>query len=369
MKTPSPLFIEILQSPLQRLTELRLEGNFEDDTQKNYLSILIHYLSSEPEALEKLLSTLNPKSEIAVIGKLRLQNMLQVFDEHQLRLIREIIHSDSLWNAEAAFALGMTYLRFKKNIEARDTFQMAYRKLTDIGAHKKAVKALLNIVVSESRMDNTKRLIQDYQVVANRAKSVECREVEGICYQNISKELQLLGFFDLALRYSHQAIDLQEAGADTVHYYETILQRCHVLIDLGRFREAHQDFARAKLSRHPQTIEALKIIENLLGAEADYKAVELEPAWISKLASLDVESLKPTKLEMDFIDLVKSERVSKDTVILKLYGEQLDWESARNRFKVFLNRFRKKYVNLVVEENGHFMLVDETVLTSVKLAQ
>jgi tetratricopeptide (TPR) repeat protein len=363
------LFIEILQSPLKRLRELVLCGDFENDEQRQYLHILIHYLAGEPEELELLLNMIVPHSEIALIGRLRLQNLQGQYSESQIDLVHTIALSSNHYAGEAAFALGMSHLRFKNNLAAKDAFKLSYQKLTEMGALKKASKALLNLVVSESRIDNKKRLIHDYEVVASKAKAAGALEVEGICYQNISKELHILGLFELALKYSNSALALQEDGFDSVHFYETLLHRCHVLIDLGRFKEAYFDFERAKLSRHVQTIEALKCIEKILGGQTTtFEEKHLEPAWLSKLTNIDIKPNQATRLEMNFIDLIKGNRLSKDDIVMKLYGENTDWESAKNRFKVFLSRFRKKYPGLVEEENNYLFMVDESILSDLKSA-
>lgn len=357
-----PSFIQIIEAPLRDLTELRLCVDLSAEL-RSYLDVLIHYLAGEERELEQILENLN--GDIYHISLCRLQNLKNVQDDSKLKLLKEIALNESSLSGEAAFVLGMSYLRFKRNAEAVEVFKLAHKRLTELGAMKKAAKSLLNVVVAESRVNPDRRLMRDYEVVALKAEAAGDFITQGICYQNISKEFLDIGAPDLALKYSRKAIELQSADVGQLHYFESILHRCHILITLGKYKEAYLDFQLAKSSPHPQTKEALKCVEKILGADTQPEMQQLEPAWFDKLRQSQSELPKLTKHEMSFLDLVKSGTTSKDEIIRELYGEQINWESSNNRFKVFLSRFRKKYPHLLSEEEGGYRLVDESLLENI----
>jgi tetratricopeptide (TPR) repeat protein len=358
-----PDFRDILDGNLVDLAHYLFNDAFQSPEQRLYCESLVSYLRAENDNLKVLVQKMAEFPEIQTLTLLRLQIRNSEFNEETVAAVKKLLFKQDWLSAEAAFALGMTYLRFSRNEEAKVFFKEAYNLLKKSGAHKKSMKALLNVVVAESRIDNKRKLVYDYEFVAKKANEVGATEVEGICHQNISKELHLVGAFELALRHSNRAIELQESDAGSLPYFETLLHRCHVLISLGRYREAHADFEKSKLSPHVQIVEARKAIEKILGVETSPQFDYLEPAWKSKLATEPVEAL--SKMESQFIDLIKARKVNRDEIIQTLYGESIDWDSARNRFKVFLSRFKKRYPNLISEEDSLLFMADENLQNNI----
>jgi tetratricopeptide (TPR) repeat protein len=362
MVTDENIFPALIEAPLEVLREWRLTNQIPKDFE-GYANILISYLSADVPALQKTLENTN-HLETSVIARLRLNTLLLKYEENDFREMEKLVSIKNFWAAEAAFVLGISYWRFQRNFEAKSAFLKAHLLLQSIGAKKKAAKSLLNVVVSDSRIDPSRRLFPEYQIVAAKALEVGAIEVAGICHQNISKELRSLGAFELALKHSHEALNLMGKDSGTLHYFETLLHRCHLYIELGRMKEARIDFEASFVSQHPQITEARHCIERFLGSEVEINHLQLEPVWVEKLSTKTPSTLTPT--EVSFIEILKTGRVSRESIILSMYGESTDWESAKNRFKVFLNRFKKKHRGVICEEGQDLLLVDNSILSDLQ---
>lgn len=352
---------DILDATLEELTAFTYSETFENHEEWLYTLSLIAYLRGKTDDLENILKKMTTNKHMHSITLLRLENRNNQYNEKTVNEVIAIAAGHDWLAAEAQFTIGMTMLRFSKNTKAKEFFKTAYGSLSKIGAHKKSVKALLNIVVAESRINNKKRLFFDYEYVAKAARKYNSYEVEGICLQNISKELHILGAFDKALAYSNRAVSLQKRDAGSLPYFESLLHRCHVYISLGRYSEALADFQESKISNHSQIAEARKAVEILLGEKTSVHLDLLEPAWRSKLIAKDLPVCK-TKLEQEFISFIKNKRAKREEIIQHLYGSNIDWTSAKNRFKVFYSRFKSKNPGLLTEEDETIFIVDDNIM-------
>lgn len=63
--------------------------------------------------------------------------------------------------------------------------------------------------------------------------------------------------------------------------------------------------------------------------------------------------------EMKLLNILKSEKLDKFALIERLYGPHLDFFAAENRLKNLIFRIRKKQNNLIVCQDGYFILVDK----------
>ena len=361
--------IEVIESSLMELNYILLHNNFKDEEAQSYASIIKLYLENDGLKLKNMISSKKLSSKIYHLACLRLMILKNTQDMISLSHFMKFDMNNSQLEAEKKFILGIGFLRINENLYARDYFQKAYRELDAVGAKKKALKALMNMVVAESRINNKKRLIGDYELIAEKAKEIDDKIIEGICMHNVSKEFQRVGGFELALKYANHSVKLMKNDVGTIHYYEIILHRCHVLIDLGRYQQAYLDFDRAKLSNHPQTKNALKCIEIILGEEKIIPTSYLEPAWRSKISDLKEKGkqVKLTSVEMQFLELIRKNEVSKNRIISSLYGNKIDRDVAKNRFKVFISRFRKRYPELIISTRSGYVLRDETILHNIVL--
>ena len=70
---------------------------------------------------------------------------------------------------------------------------------------------------------------------------------------------------------------------------------------------------------------------------------------------------KLTVFESKLVELLVEQPRKKEDLVTLLYGNQVDYLSANNRFKVLLSRLRKKRPNLIVSSNGRYQVSDKLV--------
>lgn len=359
-------FIEAIEAPLMELYIMRMEDNFNSYDLKLYTFCIESYLRAEKDELYKLIDEV--PHYLKDLVTLRYQIVIENIDLNLLSRLENSIGEMNEWDGEIAFVSGLACWSINDNHRAFKNFQCAYKKLWELGAKKKAVKALMNVVVSESRVDNTKRCITSYEFVKDKAQEIGDKVIAGICYHNMAKEYLKLNSAELSLKYSNHALELLQVDRGAIHYYEVLLHRCHSFIQMGRFHEALADFQTAKASKNIRIQNALKAIELILENRSDVKIDHLEPAWRTKLSKLQqvVKIEELTKLETQFIETISKGQIPKNKIIEVLYGDKIDPLSAENRFNVFLTRFKKKFSGVVVSDNGVYSLANNAMIESLQ---
>lgn len=356
-------FCQIIEVSLQELKVALFTESFHNEDERTYARALINYLEAD----------LNSFCEISVKDRnlsdfLILRRMLLTYqyDEKEIRRqIENVSGIDEKFLGEFYFIVGLLYTKTKDFSQSKHFYSLAYKHLKKSGSPKKAVKSLLNIIVAESRHQEHKKLILDYQFVANEAKAVDDKIVQGICLLNISREHQILGALELALKSANESLDLLQHDIGVDHFYHALIHRCHVLIALGRFNEAVFDYQKAKASQNPEIQDSLGVINELLGEKkSDMNFSHIEPTWKERLYAnrLGTSKIKLTKQESILVSILSTGKKTKDVLIQELYGDKIDWFAAESRFKMLLSRFRKKCPDQIIYSNSVYELIDQTYL-------
>lgn len=370
MDMKNELFIKVIESNLDQLLELDLANEVVAPLEKQYLSVLICYLRGEKEELSLFIENSQSLPPFfCLLVQIRLGILIGSNESTTLSEFSKFLEEKNLsedytnWKGEIAFVLGLAYLENKAYEPAKIFFQMAYRFLNDLGAKKKSVKSLLNVVVSESRLHNYKKLIIDYEFVAKKSLQAGDPIVAGICFLNISREFQLIGSLNLALKYVNKSIEHLGSDLGLNHYYSALLHRSHVLIDLGRHFEAQLDYETARLCPFPQIQEALKVIECMLGKSQAIATEKLDPTWKGRWKTFEEGKKMPrlTEMESRLLELIAGIGQTKEMLIQNLYGDKIDYSAAENRLKVLLSRFRKRHPGLIIFEENRFKFADEAL--------
>ena len=359
--------INIIQANLLELKQLNFDSNHFSEDEIFYLKALIYYYEGDIQLLDELL-----KSEvipfISLLSEIRLQIIKQDIKLQDLLFLNQTLnYNDQLisieWRAEAHFLLGWAYREIKKFKEAKDTFKKCYKLLWDIGAKKKAVKSMLNYVVCQSSLDNRKRYLIDYQMVSKKALEVGDPIVAGLCQLNMAREYRLLGSFELAIKLINQSVQNLEADRGANNYYFAIIERCNLLIELKRFTQAYSDYEILKESNLTEIKEATKMLYLKLGKKVDININHLDPVWAEVLGQKEhVCDYNLTKYETLLLKYLSEGEKEKNDIIQYLYGDNLNFESADNRFKVLLSRLRKKDSELISFNHGYYKLKDGKIL-------
>ncbi|MAZ47572.1 MAG: hypothetical protein CME65_03350 [Halobacteriovoraceae bacterium] len=354
---------DLIQLSMSELRQASMLDQFETDSENQYSKAIVYYL--EENLLE--LKELSPSDqEIKFLIDFRIMMLERDYSDDDIKdWLEEGETISEEKQAELYFLAAYAAAEIQSYVYSKELYQKAYPRLKKIGADKKAIKSLLNLVVSEQCNIDSKKLILDYNFVATEARKAGDPIVEGLCFLNMSYEHQKLGGLELALNFVNQALDLLQNDFGANHYYSALAHRCHVLIELGRYNEALFDFQKIKVSRASESLEALKVIQVLLGEkQMEVKMEHLEHTWRERLflSKKGKKAKKLTKTENDLLQILSTGPKSKAELIESLYGEKIDFFAAESRLKMLLSRFRKKCPGVVSIENSLYQIVDDNFL-------
>ena len=353
----------LIQLSMAELKQASMLQQFASDSDDQYSKAILYYLGENLEDLKKL----NPSdNEIKFLIDFRVLMLERNYSEEDIKdWLDEGQSLSEGKQAELYFLTAYAAAEGQFYDLSKDLYRQAYARLKKIGAEKKAVKSLMNLVVSEQCQKDSKKLILDYNFVATEARKVDDPIVEGLCFLNMSYEHRKLGGLELALSFANQALDLLQNDFGANHYFSALAHRCHVLIELGRYNEALFDFQKIKASRAAESLEALKVIQVLLGEnQMEVKMEHLEHTWRERLflSKKGKKAKKLTKTENELLEILSSGSKSKAELIEALYGEKIDFFAAESRLKMLLSRFRKKCPGVVSVENGQYQIIDDNFL-------
>lgn len=256
-------FIDIIQAPLRELQSFATQDSFESIECGQYAQILLAYMKAEDEQLANLVDECDDLS-IRLLATIRHQILTNSVEVEIIEKLERLLPSPSDWQGEIAFTLGLAYLENEETRHALRCFKFANKHLWDLGARRKAVRALLNIVITDSKNPKTNKGIPGFEFVKEKAVEVGDDIIAGICSHHISKEHFKNKDFESSLKHINEALDLLSSDRGTPHFFEAALLRCQIYIELGRLNEANVDLQNSKTSRHPRILDSLRGIQNLL---------------------------------------------------------------------------------------------------------
>lgn len=326
-----------------------------DESLKVYAEAILRYMQGDLSGIADL-SCQNKTLEKLI--RIRQGVLAYSFSESEIdELKNSFSQLDPVYKGEYAFLLGEAYGKKGFYKKAKPEYQNAFVHLKKIGCRKKAVKSLLNVVATETRINPDKKLVFDYENVAEQALEIGCNEVAGICFLNISREFHIIGSLELALKYIDMALKYLEDDKGADHYYTAVVHRCHVYLDLGYDEQAHAEYQLARLAPFPHIKEALKAIKVIMSEKKDKTKFDyLEPTWRERLEPKHDKSIsskiKLTKTEAKLVKFLSQKKADRFQIMEHLYGK-VDFESAYDRFRTMLTRLNKKKAGLI-EKDGEF---------------
>lgn len=354
---------DLIQLSMAELRQASMLGQFETDSEDQYSKAIVYYLEENLSDLKEL----NPADkEIKFLIDFRVLMLERDYSDDDIKdwmAESEILSEEK--QAELYFLAAYAAAEIQSYQFSKEIYKKAYARLKKIGAERKAVKSLMNMVVSEQCDKDSKKLILDYNFVATEARKIQDPIVEGLCFLNMSYEHRKLGGLELSLNFVNQALDLLQNDFGANHYYSALAHRCHVLIELGRYNEALFDFQKIKASRASENLEALKVIQVLLGEkQMEVKMDHLEHTWRERLflSKKGKKTKKLTKTENELLQVLSTGPKGKAELIEALYGEKIDFFAAESRLKMLLSRFRKKCPGVISIENSQYQIVDDNFL-------
>jgi len=364
----------LFDSSLQSLLGFDAES-LEDPAAKLYLKVLIAYFSGDLQTLQEHAQTAEALSlkaplfrPVYLLTNLRLQIRKNQVDPALIDQVEsEIDQFESFWKGEIHFVLSSAEAVLERHDRSRDQSLRAFHALKQLGSRKKAVRALMNAVSSESCRRPDKLYFADLHFLHSEAQKIGDTTSQGITQLNISREYQKLGLFRAALRSADRAVSTLSHITGGIDYPLALAHRAHIFCQLGAWNEARLDTELACSAPFPEVKAAIRIIQIDFPklAEIPLPAVETAeksaiPAW-SKRAK---ESMTPhaTKLEEKLIQILAHKSHSREQICERLYGKQLAPEVTRNRLNNLMNRVRKKHPSLIKWNAGKYRLTESTLL-------
>lgn len=331
--------------------------------QLEYARVLSSYLQGDVEKLSEHCRCSSLSAETSELARLRLALRRREVASRDLHRMAGMEMSGAL-DGERLFCLGMAWELLQNDQMATEFFTRAAAAYRSSECPRKALRAHYNAVVAESRLTPYKNFISDYQSVIESAVEVGDRALSGLARAMLSREYQSVELLDKALAMAEQALADLESERGTIHYFHSLLQKAHVLIDL-KCEGVDQLLRECELA----PFAAIQAARTLLLVSRDptlswNRALEedLLPTWRNRIAHLLVgrqmiegtESSSP--LEQALLRLAYNGPIEKWELIQRLYPEAGDTLALENRFKNLVARVRKKFPGQLLCHEGRYSL-------------
>ncbi|MFS4459386.1 hypothetical protein [Bdellovibrio sp. HCB2-146] len=356
-------FIKLIEAPLDELFLIQEEVR-EDMILSTYAEILQAYLRSDISALILLQEKTKTSPLLHTLLKLRLGIRERVISEVLFQEAKDLLSVHPEWAGEIHFVCGFASEIRGEYVNAKDYYHASYVELARLGAQQKSLKALHNYISASTKAVPERAYFAEFSLIYRRAKAIGNWEVSGTALTNVAREFQKLKAYTSALRYANRSLTLLSRCPGTHHQQLALLNRCHILCDMKRFREALVDFESLRSSSHPEVKAGVKALEQvIMQNEAGVDQTSLHPTWLERLAYQENGTMEPlTDMEDRLVCLVSCRPRDKFEIIDDLYGEKIDLEAAENRLKNLLNRLRKKRPGLIQLIEGRYHIVDGEAL-------
>lgn len=368
MKLREKELLKVIDATLSELVELRRSGSLAQEIAQIYLDTVYFYFQGDMSGIERCLSTWEAyDGEDQRLGllcaNLRLRIRRHDIDREQLKIALE--NANGFWAGEIYFLVAMSYSKISEHEAALKHYGNAYQTLEIIGAKRKAVKALFNQVVAESRIYPDKKLLADYHYIAKKAARVKEYGTAAVCLSNLSREYQKIGAFEVALKLCNQSLRFLKDDFGSIDYYLAIVHRSHLLFDMGRNQEAEMDYQQALTGDFPEVREALKVLQMIRGKnDTDLQEGSLTPTWKERLGEVhdSQKQQRLSRLEGELLKFIATSPRTKFEIIEHLYKEKIDFKLLEDRLKNLMSRLRKRRPGLVVLDGGKYRISDESFL-------
>jgi tetratricopeptide (TPR) repeat protein len=362
MAAEKSILNKVLNASLEELMRLQLVLE-ESHIASFYCDVLVAYLRHDLPSLRQC-EEHAPSPLLGALVQARIHARTQTIDPSLLETLKGTLTDpglDDAWKGEIHFVLANAYHAVEDHQASQPHYKYAYRFFDGAGVDRKAVKALQNFVAAESRIHPEKMLLLDYEFVVKQALQVGELGMAGQACINISREYQMIGALDVALRYCQKGLQWMDRDRGTLHYYLALVHRCHLYLELGRFEDASLDYQLASSADFGEIHAALAVIRVIQGKDTSIsQALErkLNLNWKMRLKKSVTRSRRLSPMESQLVSVLSNGPADKFELMELLYGKSLDLIHAENRFYVFLSRIRKKMPNLIREESGKYILRD-----------
>lgn len=359
-----------IESSPEELAKLARDP-FADQTVKIYAEAAHAYLAGDLERLEAIAAERASGDErVDALIELRASMRARRTNKAQLARLGALAWTGA-FAAERDFLLGLAWERLGDDLAAAGRFSLAASGFEAVGCPRKALRAFYNVVAAESRARPYRNFVLDWQLIVNRSLALGDAAFAGMATVSLSREYQIVGLPERALGMAEEALRRMARERGTAHWFHALLQKAHVLLELGRSQEARAALVEAELAPFPEIQAARRLLLAALDPHEsqwdERLAADLLPTWRERLEALRPRlrgrgsDPAPSSLEERLLKLLWSGPVEKWELIERLYGAGGDALRLENRFKNLMARVRAKYPGAVLHRDGRYSLEQKRV--------
>jgi hypothetical protein len=348
-----------------------------------YLDVMICYYQGNTEELNRIVAdfnSLNPKAnhDIAfLVAQLRLDLRKGKFDLIKINSALDLLNRANaedasldfaLWTGELYFVVSSLYALIEDFENSKNYALKSAFELKNIGAKRKAVRARMNALASESSLRPNKHYISDMNFILSEAKQAGDVVSQGITLMNLTREYQKLGLFNISLKYANRAVAVLRKTNGSIDYYLSLAQRAELFLQTKQLNLAYEDCEAILACQFEEARNAVVVLQEKFKLEFSIENLKnreltLTPTWKERLGKDDLSSL--TKLEEALVYYLSKSPRSKLDICKHLYGDRLDESVSTNRLNNLLSRVRNKLPGIVEHSFGKYRLNDEFYPTSM----
>ncbi len=360
---------ELLDLNLRDMVPLNSDS-FTDKDSYYYYQVIKTYSRDELDSLAELAQSDEVTLAFKRLALLRLEIRRKNVKAKTIAELLICASNNQALNGEIYFVVGFAFESLAEHLHSRNYYRKSFEAFESAKVHKKAVKALHNVIAAESRIYPQKKFIIDYLYVASRAKKIKEFGIAGLACLNISREYQIIGAHDAALKFCNRALRLMENDSGGLQHCLAIVHRAHLLSEMKRYLEAKIDYQLASISPYPEVQSALKALDLITNKNSNDKfdKDKLLPTWLERVEQKGNSQAILGPVESKLISYLSEKPQDKFKLIELLYDSVSDHLSLENRLKVLINRVRKKRPGLIVFEDGKYRIADESCLTGIRPA-
>lgn len=369
---------QIMQASLNDLAQYCLQiQSPEPSLEDCYAQVLLAFLRSDLPRLTELTDQVNRFREhpdqkaFETACQLRLAIRRRRFEKQLSENVQALFESlQPTWKGELALLQATHFTVEPDFLKAKEWFRRAYQALLNTGFTKKALRARLNELVTDSHIDPDKNQLSSYHDLYRWCLQNSDREdvVALTCLINISREYQRAGAYLASLQWCEKGLKFSELQFGSAAHHLLLAQKADVLLSLNRLAEARLVCDELTLTPFPEVKAALEVIlPKLKSGKPKLPAAEMLPTWKERLEGED-KLPQLSRLEDQLVEYLSGGPKDRFDLIDHLYGASLSYETKLNRLKSLLSTLRRKSSDLVRYRDGRYELADQITVPRLRRA-
>lgn len=351
-------FIESQIESLYQMNQFVDESVPDLTDEQIYAQILYFYLVSDLDQLLRWSEVLVARSSSKIlieITKLRIaiRDKTAMHKEISFEYVQsdDFLKSDMCLQAEYFFVRGLCFEKKTNFIEMSKSFYKASQLYSNSGFRLKSLKSLHNYASALSHMELSPSHIHVYQDLYRQALNSQNLEIERMSLYNISVHFYKMKVVGQAFKYIEMALARFDELTLNRDHYLCLLQFCKVQMFLNKY-ETYKN--QLDLCLQSPIIEIKKAADDILVQHLNHQATTTEAptSW----QNLKILTTDLTPAEIQLVEILMANELTKDQLIDKIFGLQIDYQSSINRLNNLLTRVRKKSGFKIEIVNNRYIL-------------